>query len=292
MQFFTDDHFSIGAAHLGAGLPCQDYALSGVKDTMAYAIVSDGCSTGGRTDVGARIIAHTAEVSIRDHWRRCSDPLRENSRLHIGMQQEVLLQQARLNLGLVQNDLLATCAYAYFSHRGGFVNVRGDAVVVVARRDGVMSFTKYSWANNMPLYPAYFADDYASFARAHGGAGALAFEEDVWVYRPDEGWQTRGITKYSVGHGIKGCSTVFPIGFQTETAFVALMSDGATQVDGIDWKEAALSLMSFKGVEGSFAKRRMNGFIKNAQKKGKGPFDDIAYAVIRIASEENDDGST
>ena len=44
--------------------------------------------------------------------------------------------------------------------------------------------------------------------------------------------------------------------------------------------------MSFKNTTGAFAKRRMVRGLKNMDKLGKDPMDDISYAVIGIGLEE------
>lgn len=289
MKLYTDDYFHIGASHLGSGQPCQDYALSRALEdgSMAYAIVSDGCSKGGRTDVGSRVIAHTAEVAIRDHWRRREDVLHHDAIDEIHLQQQMLRNQACFNLGLAQNDLLATSMYAYASSHGGFVHLRGDGVIAFTYADKSMTLLKVSWAKNMPLYPAYSADEYDSFIRAHGGSGALALAEEYWNYSVEEGFVFYGEHLRQVSEGLRGIA----IRWTSESCgrdlkYIVLMSDGVTQVDGVDWKDAVLSLVSFKSTAGSFAKRRMISFIKDAQKKGKGPLDDIAYAVIRVGTEE------
>ena len=66
MQFFTDEYFHIGRAHLGNGQPCQDYALSGQTEETAWAIISDGCSSGGKTDIGARLITLTTAKALKN----------------------------------------------------------------------------------------------------------------------------------------------------------------------------------------------------------------------------------
>jgi len=55
-----------------------------------------------------------------------------------------------------------------------------------------------------------------------------------------------------------------------------------TQIDGVDWKDAVVQFLAFKNTAGEFAKRRMIRGIKDANKKGRGPFDDISYAVIGV----------
>lgn len=291
MKFHTDEYFHIGAAHLGAGLPCQDYALSRATEcgSMAYAIVSDGCSTAGRTDSGARVIAHTAEVALRDDWRRAKVP-NVSGIPEISMHQKVLMQNARRNLGLVPQDLLATSLFAYVSVQSGYVHLRGDGVVAFVRTDGSMILRRYDWANNTPLYPAYVSDNFESFVQAHGGAAAEALAEDLWFYQPEKGFSHIGTVKHSAAQGIAGMTVQLKESSGTIDAYsyVALFTDGVTQVDGIEWKDAVLSLLAFKSVAGSFAKRRMISFIKDAQKKGKGPLDDIAYAVIRVVNDSEE----
>ncbi len=45
MQFFTDDYFHIGKAHLGSGKPCQDYAISGeIVESMVTVLVGVNAS--------------------------------------------------------------------------------------------------------------------------------------------------------------------------------------------------------------------------------------------------------
>ncbi len=288
MRFYTDDYFHIGTSHLGMGAPCQDYALSRSSEdgSMAYAIVSDGCSTGGRTDSGARVVAHTAEVAIRDEWQRNGAP-QLSSIPEMTMQQKILMQSAKENLGLVREDLLATCMYAYVSAKGGFVHVRGDGVIAFVHPDGAMFLRRYNWANNMPLYPAYAGDNFARFINAHGGLDKEALTEERWWYQSEKGFVNLGSCVYSIRKSIGGITTQLKESSGINGyKYVAVFTDGVTEVDGMDWKEAVLSLVSFKNVAGSFAKRRMISFIKDARKYGKGPIDDIAYAVIRVSENE------
>ena len=253
---------------------------------MAYAIVSDGCSSGARTDVGARIVAHSAEVATLEHWKRMKNATAENAAHEIDLHQQVLLTSSKVNLGLVQRDLLATSLYGYFSPQGGIVHVRGDGVIAFLHTDGLLELRRYEWNQNMPLYPAYFEDNFTAFANAHRLEEDRALTEETWTYRAARGFYCSARLARSVKAGIHGVTTNLERSMMNEVAFIAVLTDGVTQVEGIDWKDAVVSLMSFKSVAGSFAKRRMIRFIKDAQKNGKGPLDDIAYAVIRVEKEE------
>jgi len=57
-----DSIFTIGKTHR----ICQDYAHTGNKNGMFYAILSDGCSSSEHTDLGSRIMVKTAEKYIEE----------------------------------------------------------------------------------------------------------------------------------------------------------------------------------------------------------------------------------
>ncbi len=62
----TDCFYSIGHSHK----VCEDYALSGtIGDTLAYAVVCDGCSSSKQVDVGARLLAHNTVVELEAWWK-------------------------------------------------------------------------------------------------------------------------------------------------------------------------------------------------------------------------------
>lgn len=57
----TNAYFEIGSSHR----VCEDYALAGTYNDMAYAIVSDGCSSSNDTDIGARLLATIAKGVLK-----------------------------------------------------------------------------------------------------------------------------------------------------------------------------------------------------------------------------------
>jgi len=291
MKLFTDDHFLIGAMHLTSGKPCQDYAISGSFGGIAYAIVSDGCSSAGLTDMGARLITHSAARAICGHWSVSGDIVSASAPQEIEIDQEIVLGGIRQTLGLLPQDMLATCAYACVGAEGGFVHVRGDGVVAFVEKDGGLMLLRYDWANNTPFYPAYLAENLLpTFISAHGGdPDAPALTETVWT-KDASGKSSETSRRYSLKAGIAGA--MLPISRERleKLSFVAIFSDGVTQVENIDWRDAAVQLLSFKSVGGLFAKRRMIRFVQTSHASGKGPIDDIAYAVIRIAPDGKQKG--
>lgn len=285
----TDSYFHIGHDHLNKGQPCQDHALPGVCGNAVYAIVADGCSTGGHTDVGARIVTFATAQAICEHWNTTHNLEGEETSREIAARQKAVIAGARAMLGLVRNDLLATCAYAYVGPDNGFVHLQGDGVVAMKSRSSEIRMTRYDWADNMPLYPAYAGDGFQEFISAHGGdLGAIKLTSQHWLYEPENGFIEQGGEEFTLSQGIRGIT--IPLALE-DLEYIAVFTDGVTQVEGVDWKDATLKLLAFKTTAGDFAKRRCIRFIKDSQRTGKGPLDDIAYAVIRIDQPETEESS-
>lgn len=284
-ELYTDHYFHTGRAHVTSGKPCQDYALTGKHNNVAFAVVSDGCSTGRHTDVGARILTWTLIAAIREYKvNNCSDP--NDISDEINLYQRMFSGGVRNILGLEYRDMLATCLYAYFTPNIGLVNIRGDGAVAWKEKSGDIIMLRFEWDNNTPFYPAYAEDYYEGFIQAHGGdPSAHCFLKEQWIYSPAGGYEQLRSNYLELSEGIKGVNIPFSSEYiYNNVEFIAIFSDGVSQVEGYDWKDVIVQLLSFKNTKGEFAKRRMIRFIKDSQKTGKGPLDDIAYGVIRIDS--------
>ncbi|UFX42154.1 protein phosphatase 2C domain-containing protein [Bradyrhizobium sp. 41S5] len=280
MRFTADHAFHIGSQHLRGGMPCQDYALSAAPESGAYAIVCDGCSTGGHTDVGARIVAHSTAVFLADY---------AGSRAPLPIDAACFTndKNARLDLGLSQEDMLATCLYAkaYPELPGIHLRMVGDGVVAYRSQSGAIWMARLDWAKNMPLYRAYLEDSNISFCKAHADSDPAT---TLTCHRRDgqrqiehRDWDFAHSLRRSIG------GQEFYLNSEDTGGLVdvAVLSDGVTQVDGMDWRDVVAELMSFKSTEGAFVKRRMLRFLKDCQAHGKGPLDDIAMACIHIDHE-------
>lgn len=291
IAYQADHHFHIGKQHLTSGMPCQDYAISGLNRGSVVAVVSDGCSTGGHTDVGSRALVFTAVSAIKNHWatKHSVDP---QTPKEIGVSHKIGLAQARASLGLQVKDMFATCQYVYMGPEGGYTHLQGDGVVAVKYRDGSMLMSRFDWDKNTPFYLAYSHNDYEDFIRCHGGDVSVhKLTEEYWKYFPEKNiFSDLGTKTFSISEGIQGITRFFSKE-ELEDAdygieYIAIFSDGVTQIgkvgDSIDWKDAVVELMRFKTPKGEFATRRLNSYIRNLQKRGFNPTDDIAYAVVQV----------
>lgn len=297
MKLSSDEHFHIGSLHARTGKPCQDYALSGAYGGAVFAIVSDGCTSGGRTDIGARLCALTAASAIREH--RASGAAAEAAAAgEIQLRQQVLLSGTRHLLELSAHDMEATCVYAYLTPQGGFIHVLGDGVVAFVHTDGSAELRRFDWANNMPFYPIYAEDHAALFQRAHAADANNALTQQYWLREIGGEYEALGAEQFSVAEGIRGIVIPLSADELQRLAYVAVFTDGVTQVREMEWQTAADALLAFRSAEGEFAKRRMKAFIRDCEKSGKTFSDDLAYAVIRVTNEnadqtkEDDDGAS
>jgi len=66
----SDSQYLIGHSHH----VCEDYALSGFYNGLHYAIVADGCSASKDVDIGARVLAKSAEGVIRSVYEHHYQP--------------------------------------------------------------------------------------------------------------------------------------------------------------------------------------------------------------------------
>jgi len=292
VRFATDCYFHIGQTHLNGGKPCQDYACASVYQGAAYAIVSDGCTTGGETDVGARVLTLSTAAAIREHWATSRTALGHTVPQEIGLRQKVVMAGSREILGLAQPDMLATCLYQYITPDGGLVHLQGDGVLAYKEQSGRITMCRYDWMPDneghvRPLYPAYAADGYASFIQAHGGdVNEKRLTKECWQHSPDGELLQLPSEEFTLGEGIRGVTQPITAESLGTLDCIAVFSDGVTQIERMDWKDAVVQLLAFKTTEGFFAKRRMMRVIKDVQKDGNGPLDDIAYAVVRIISSQ------
>ncbi len=286
MQVFTDEYFHIGRAHLGNGQPCQDYALSGQAKETAWAIISDGCSSGGKTDIGARLITLTTAKALKN-IAKTADDQNEFSVAEVEKERQKALAKLQTELEIFPRDMLATCLYIFATPQGVKIHIAGDGVMAVKYYNGEIVLRNFEWAKNMPYYPIYKNGLLEQFIQAHGNdQDEKCLREQRWFIDQAGDFYPCFEKNYSIRTGVQGLTITFSPEELEKIAFLAVFSDGVTQVEGIATPEVVKRLLAFKNQAGVFAKRRMIRFIKNAQKIGRGPIDDISMAVIGLEKEE------
>lgn len=272
MRFHTDAYFQIGQAHINAGKPCQDYATSSWTPDSACAVVSDGCSSGGRTDIGSRVVALTTDRVLRHIGGNLDPQVISNLRV-------APMEDAQFAMGLARADLLATCLYAVADQQGALIHVEGDGVIAAKRRDGTVLATKFEWGENTPFYPAYSETDLEAFRKIHAG---VALTSTTVIRGPDGAVLATIPDAHALEESMRGITTRLSSEELSETRLIAVFSDGASQIDGVPWDEAVFEFLAMKNFKGDFAKRRMIRGLKDMRSRGKGPMDDVSCAVICV----------
>lgn len=289
-KYTADSTFQIGTYHVNSVSPCQDYAQTylGPEGDSALLVISDGCSSGGQTDVGARILAHKFLVKAKE--RRATIPTKAV---------EVNLTNKDLKyLGLEIEDFLATLVTIEANQNMVQATVIGDGVFVLQLANGTRYIYQIEWANNAPAYPVYFSE-------AGKAAGMpqrfIDFHMEtsqphcikMLVVKPDsleEQVEYKAI--YQEAECAPNVISTFPHG--CDVVMAAIFSDGIDQVrhvetgERISVVEAVDSCLSFKNTTGSFVKRRIRKQIADWKKLGYEPFDDLSCAVLML--EQIDDG--
>jgi hypothetical protein len=272
MTIAYDHALHIGEQHLRQGKPCQDFALSGaVTDTTAFAIVSDGCSSGGQTDIGSRLVALATERALKECLARG-----EYSPEQINTERNLYIETYRRTLQLPLNDMLATSLWATMDASSLSVSVTGDGVFALLFEDLPPYIYEITWDKSAPYYPAYRLGGLdAGFKQHHDNITPLTITKQ---------WQgVTDVNELYIEPGMNGLGFQFPTDsdlFQSPIIGVALFSDGVTQVDGLDTADATTSLVTYKSSTGQFFTRRMNRFLQDVKKNGRGLLDDIAGAVL------------
>lgn len=280
MRLTTDHTFHIGEQHCRTGKPNQDYVLSGcLNGGLAYAIVSDGCSSGGMTDIGSRLMVLATKRAIEKYaqseiWLQQDDAVNR-----VNLLRDIYLEVYRESLGLEYEDLLATCLFVVSDGKFALVHATGDGMVYVKREQSIETH-HLKWNQNAPYYPAYkLANLDDQFKKAH------LISNTPFTYT--KGGAEEIISLEEVNVGMAGQTIMIESEADNGITAIGLFSDGVEQVEGFSYQEVVDQLMAFKSTNGQFAVRRMNRFLKEATAIGRGPLDDISYAVIHVSKTDN-----
>ena len=281
MKFHTDQHFCIGHSHYLSGKPCQDYALSYSAENFACVVVCDGCSTGKRTDIGARILG----LSVLQFFKE-----REENGLQINNDKDIyyllksILADRAHMLKLENSDLLSTCIFVCVNNKRIISRVFGDGVVAVKFRDGSIKAEKYEWINNAPLYLSYSEKDIKQLEDIfHKGENHPPFSIEIKL-----SVDVPPIMHYlDLMDAMYGVRTFLDLSFNNdeflkEIEFISVFSDGIAQFNNCHWMEVVEQCMAFKNTTGEFLKRRIMKVIKNCQRNNKYPIDDVSCSVVKI----------
>ena len=259
----TDCHFEIGSTHD----VCEDYALA----LEERCFLSDGCSTGEHTDVGARLLCHVAS----------------GLPVHTPPERVVYeVNAARRVLLLPEACTRATLFSGYCTDHGFHIQATGDGTIVGIQHSGQVRIEDIQYPSGAPLYPAY-----------------LAKEADLEAYRDEFGLRrVIECTEMHSGEVRDSYEENEPVPRKRYFSYdlyhtVLLLSDGASTFvrrnpetgvkDPVPLVEVVSELVKIKNFKGEFIKRRAKRFLKTSANNGWEHYDDFSVGALHHEEEQD-----
>jgi hypothetical protein len=274
----ADAAFIVGHAHHEKAQPCQDYALAGPEDAVSWAIVSDGCSSGGHTDLGARIWTQAAAKLLRTR-----QPADLGSAEAFAQDLQSELRTSGLTATLA--DLLATLVMASADARTVRVVAYGDGCVLLRHADGRVHVIELTYEQNAPRYLAYVLDARLTEKWVADTAGTKRTARH-WYFDAAGHLESFRDEEQEAAEGL---AWDFSFDRTTEDLdLVVVATDGATSIESKAPSEWFLPLTAIRSCKGQFLQRRLSALVRGWQKQGvRGPTDDLAVAGIWLKEDLN-----
>lgn len=267
----TDSAVLTGTHHSATARPCQDYGLAHCDENGAWVVVSDGCSSGGDTDLGARILA-----------RAVHQVLSEQSALvqTAWLEENVCAKAAGALDSHRVSDLLATLVVAQV--RDGTVRVSffGDGVAVLRHTDGTLTRVQVTYSDNAPGYLAY------TFAPGLAQAWQAQYPGQQRTCRIQKLSAQGDVLEQQVIQA-EACLTGLSLNWdiQADAIGCVLVATDGLDTAGTAPEKAAAQVADIKGSVGEFLKRRMGKLARLWGKQNGFPDDDLAVSAVWISQE-------
>lgn len=287
VRYSIDATFHIGQLHNTHVMPCQDFAdgFTTVERDKAFVVVSDGCSSGGQTDLGSRFLSRRLYAQMQQLLKGSEADL-----VH-SIDQQVCVEDLEM-FALETHDLTATLLYAVADQKGISMHMYGDGVIVVVLSDGSIVMRKAEWQKNTPYYPIYGSKLgrevglYEKFLEVHR---ECEFPYEVTVVSIKDGSIDIEKTSYRIDCGISGHSSFLCLdpSDSVRPCAVGIFTDGAGQVirdlgsiETKDWTSVILDCVRIKNPAGAFLKRRVRRAMQEWSSQEFYPQDDLSGAMI------------
>ena len=267
----ADHSFYIGNTHN----VCEDYALSGVVENGAFAIVCDGCSSSPEVDFGARALALSAKRTLAIGGTEMISDL-------FGKITIDNLRHITDHFPLHPHSLDATLLVTWIKNKEFTVNMYGDGVFFHQTTKSIR-IIHVEFESNTPAYLSYYLDKLRRKEYDDTVVGDKKIT-DITIFREDGG-EPRNMIE--VEDYVKAFEPVTFKGLVEDGDTVGVCSDGINSFkrsDGsdINWQNQIREFIDFKSTAGVFVQRRL-GFLKRQWTKNLTThYDDISLATIII----------
>jgi hypothetical protein len=264
----SDSQYLIGHSHH----VCEDYALSGFYEKMYYAIIADGCSSSQDVDIGARVLAKSAEGVIRSVYEHHYQP-------HyywdiVGKMIVSNAQKTIRSLGVPDTALDSTLLFIVGYENSPIVNMfaYGDGVFSYYDFDDKLHVIDIEYESGAPYYLSYLLDK----QRQEGYHQQFSGDVLITHYIENHIGELETYNRMNEYVGFELCFSAQPKGY------ISALSDGVKTFHGLDFPNVMKDFMGFKNSQGEFVKRRMNALKRRYDRDGLKHDDDISMASIFI----------
>jgi len=263
---------------------CQDYVIHG-ETPVPYVILCDGCSSSRFTDVGARILAHSAKEAL--------NVLKPFEVLHTNNRQEYwddfghatisFAKGSIKNLGLPNESLDATLMIMFYIEEEKSLRclVYGDGCIVFLKDNYPITIYNFSFEGNAPYYLTYRIDPerrklYENFVKDLNGAT----QRQIITFTDGREYPFCRSTSLYNKENVLDCD----IGKVFNGAL--LCSDGISSfvnfenAERVDVKHVAEHFTAFKNFNGEFIKRRIRRAMEDMSKNQIHNTDDVSVGGI------------
>ena len=294
----VDSFFTKGVSHK----VCEDYSIHGTIRGNPFIIVCDGCSGSKDTDFGARLLARSAKKALVDIYHNDTlfdDMSCEELFEHFEKETTHNLRGALTATFSATTVADATLLVAFVYDGEVYWYMRGDGVMVTKRRESALVTMNIEYSTGAPYYLSYDLNKIndLKYKEKYGDGKKTVVTEFNFremVNGDEEKLKRIGddVLEYVSSHANE-CGS-FSI---DELEYIALLSDG---IDALQYKASfdgeknandfklgsvIEDALAFKNYNGEFIQRRFKRFMKDIDRKGYEPYDDISVASIWVADE-------
>jgi hypothetical protein len=268
-------------------MPCQDFAdgFTTVNQDKAFIVVSDGCSSGGQTDLGARFLSRRLYAQMQQLLKSSEADLTHS------IAQQVCVEDLEM-FALETHDLTATLLYAVADQKGISMHMYGDGVMVVLLSDGSIVMRKAEWQKNTPYYPIYGSKLgrevglYEKFLEVHR---ECEFPYEVTTLSIQGDSMDIQHSFHGIDYGMSGIHSFVCLdpADSVRPCAVGIFTDGVGQVirdlgsiETKDWTSVILDCVRIRNPAGAFLKRRVRRAMQQWSSQEFFPQDDLSGAMI------------
>ncbi len=273
---------------------CQDYILSGT-DPFPYIIIADGCSGADDSDIGARILCHTALRFIKQHQSRMNTSTESYIATSIISNAAKVKEKFYTKMDCLDATLIIAVKISGIYK----IYMFGDGVIYWTAGDGFIDHCHVSYKPNAPGYLRYHVSGFQEYMDAHVIQVIKTRNHEIVhndALRPHYFEIHEGDVKNLIvaSDGIESFMYNPQVMYQrnyidllrTIKEYKRLGSDlimpdiNTPEKTKLDFMEVADAMTNFKNFSGVFLKKRVKKVMKNYLKEGYINDDDLSIGCF------------